>query len=457
MHSPFRSCLSRFRVENPLMMNMMKNEIVTGCVLLLAVASAVASPQIPGAPQEHTIALVGATVHPVVAPTIDNGVVLFDHGKLVSVGARGDLPEGVEVIDVSGKHVYPGLINAGGQLGLIEINSVRATRDDQETGWLNPSVRAESAVNPDSELIPVTRANGVLVTLTIPQGPAITGKSALLMLDGWTWEEMTLRAPVGLHVVWPSIKPGAGAKKNEEGSDPQLSKISDAFDAATAYRNARRAGAVGETEVDLRWEAMVPVLEGKLPLVIHARSMAQINSAVEFAVNRDLRLIVYGGDDADKCAALLREHDVPVIVQSVYRLPRRRSDAYDDAFTLPERLRQASIKFCIAGVGRFGSANARNLPYHAAMAAAFGLPREEALKAITIYPAQILGAADRVGSLEVGKDATLIVTDGDPLETPTQVVRAYIQGRPVDLNSRHTLLWRKYREKYRRLQQLPMP
>jgi imidazolonepropionase-like amidohydrolase len=196
---------------------------------------------------------------------------------------------------------------------------------------------------------------------------------------------------------------------------------------------------------------MLPVLAGELPLIVDADDLQQLQAAVAFAEQQKLKLIIYGGYDAPLCSELLKKHAVPVIVGGVYRLPRRRSEHYDTPFSVPARLYEAGIKFCISGSGRFGASAVRNLPYHAAMAAAFGLPQEEALKAITLYPAEILGAANRVGSLQKGKDATFFIADGDPLETATQVEAAFIQGRQVDLNDRHKRLWKKYEEKYRRL------
>jgi imidazolonepropionase-like amidohydrolase len=184
-------------------------------------------------------------------------------------------------------------------------------------------------------------------------------------------------------------------------------------------------------------------------MIVTADDVQQIQAAVAFAQQHRLKLILYGGYDAELCASLLKEQQIPVIIGGVHRLPRRRSDAYDAAYTLPERLRAAGVKFCISGAGAVNASNARHLPYHAATAAAYGLPADEALKAITLYPAEILGVGDKVGSLEPGKDATLIITDGDPLETPTQIEQAYIQGRPVDLSDRHKTLWRKYQKKYK--------
>ena len=417
---------------------------------------AIASPEVPGAPQQKPIALVGGTVHPVSGPDIEKATVLFVDGKITAIGVDVELPEGTEKLDVTGKHVYPGLIDAYTDLGLIEIPSVRATVDKAETGTVNPNVRAQVAVNPDSELIPVVRSNGVLAVLTAPTGGLISGQSAVIALDGWTYEDMTVRAPVGMHVAWPRLRPLRGFRTQDDTPasakrDEALKALDEIFAQARAYQASKAAATPDQPiDLDVRAEAMLPVLEGKLPLIVHADELEQIQGAVAFAERQKVKLIILGGYDAAACADLLKRHDVPVIIGGVQRLPERASDAYDEPFTLPARLRGAGIKFCISGAEQ--ASNVRNLPYHAGMAAAYGLPREEALKAVTLYPAQILGVADRLGSLETGKDATLIVTDGDPLETPTEVLSAYIAGRKVDLMDRHKRLWHKYQEKYRQLE-----
>jgi hypothetical protein len=324
---------------------------------------------------------------------------------------------------------------------------------------INPNSRAETAVNPDSELIPVTRSNGVLLALSTPDGGLLPGTSAVLQLDGWTWEDMTLKAPTSMHIHWPNMTPVDAwwieQSKTEQikDRDDRLAQLRRTFQDARAYWTANRAAAEGRGPAvshDARWEAMIPVLEGKLPVIVDADRAEQIQAAVAFAVEQRIKLIVLGGYDAPYCADLLKQHRVPVIVSAVHRLTLRRSDPYDTPFTVPERLRTAGVEYCIAGGSHFSSSNTRNLPYHAATAAAFGLPRDEALRAITLYPAQILGVDDRVGSLEAGKHATLLVADGDILETPTQVEMAYIEGRQVDLSDRQKRLWKKYQEKYRR-------
>jgi len=434
----------------------MRRAARVGALLALAIGlarapdPARANPEIPGAAQSAPILLEQATIHPVNGPPIADGMLLFDQGRIVAIGQDIAVPENAQRVSLRGQHVYPGMIESYSHIGLTEIDSVRATRDSVETGWLNPNVKAHVAVNPDSELIPVTRSNGVLLALAAPSGGGISGQSAVLQLDGWTYEDLTLKAGVGMHVRWPHSEPVLGGE-SDGGRDGAWSveSLAAALRDTRAYQQARAAGG---SLVDARWESLIPVVNRGMPLIVAADEAQQIQSAVAFARRERLRIILYGGYDAPDCADLLRADAIPVIVAGVYRLPQRTDDPFDASYTLPERLRQAGIAFCISSAERFGGANARNLPYHAATALAYGLPADEALKSITLYPARILGVADRVGSLEPGKDATLFITNGDPLETATQVRAAYIQGRKVDLNDRHKRLYKKYSEKLRRVQ-----
>jgi imidazolonepropionase-like amidohydrolase len=394
-----------------------------------------ASDQIPGAPQKQPIALVGGTVHPVSGPSIEKGTVLFDKGKIVALGAAVSIPGNTLIVDVSGKHVYPGLIEPNTDLGLREISSVRGTVDNTELGTINPSLRSETAVNPDSEHIPSTRANGIALAATSPGGGIISGMAAVIMLDGWTWEQMTLKAPAGLVVNWSS------SKENREA-------LEKTFREARAYRTAKEANTgknAPALKTDLRWEAMLPVLRGEVPVWVETGGLRNIEAAVEWADREGVNMVLFGGTEADRAADLLRRKNIPVVITSVLRLPSRADDAFDTPFTLADKLRRAGVRFCIAG------GEERNLPYHAALAAAYGLPKDDALKAVTQYAAEILGIGDRVGSLDKGKDATLIVTTGDPLEITTQTERMYIQGREVDLSDKHKMLYRKYQEKYRQV------
>jgi imidazolonepropionase-like amidohydrolase len=429
---------------------------ISVAILLFAISTAYPQNygQVPAPPQDHAIALVGGTVHTVSGAVLENATVLFENGKISAIGNDVRIPPGVERIDVSGKHVYPSMIDANTTLGLVEIGAVRATRDLAETGNINPNVRAEAALNPDSELLPVARANGIALALSVPQGGVISGTSALTMLDGWTSEQLTLKAPVGLHLNWPSmnIRRSPFFQQSEEEQRKQmaenLKRIRDAFAEARAYKKAKDAEqqkGVPYHATDSRWEAMIPVLEKKIPVFVNANEIKQIEAAVQWATDEDVKLVIVGGDDSWRVADLLKSKDIPVVCGPIHQLPNRRWEAYDTPFTTPMKLQQAGVRFCIAD---FESENVRNLPYQAATAAAYGLPKEEALKAITLYPAQIFGVADRVGSLEAGKDATLIVTDGDPLEIRTQVLQEFIQGRKIDLGNKHRALYEKYSKKY---------
>lgn len=451
---------------------------VLALALFITAPGVPASDQLPGRPQEGMILLTGGDVYTVSGEVIPGGQVLFDKGKIVAVGKELALPElagasstangsdapssSVKRIDVTGKRVYPGLFAVGTDLGLTEIASVRGTIDTAETGTLNPNARAEVAVNPDSELIPVARANGVLLNLTVPEGGMLAGSSAVMQLDGWTWEDLTLKAPVAIHLNWPRSASARSRRFSQaptsdqpEQRDQQFKAIEQAFADARAYLAAKKAaasqssnGTSRKVDFDARWEAMIPLLEGQIPLVIAAEEVRQIQQAVAFANREKVKLILFGGYDAPLVADLLKKHDIPVIVNGTQRLPQRADAPYDEPFTLPNRLREAGVRYCLTLSSRHGGADVRNLPYHAGMAAAYGLPPEEALKSITLYPAQILGVADRVGSLAPGRDATLIVADGDVLETPTHIHLAFVQGRQVDLTSKHTDLWNKYRRKY---------
>lgn len=430
-------------------------------ILIFAVqASLWAQGEVPGPAQTKTIALMNGTVHTVSDGVIENGTVVFENGKITAVGANVDVPEGAEVILVNGKHVYPGLFESHSQIGLSEIGSVAATIDTSETGSINPNVKAHVAVNPDSAVIPVTRANGVLLALTAPSGGLISGQASVIQMDGWTFEDLTVKPSVAMQVNWPATTVSARRrarmtakqiKEAVEQQQEQLVEIRKLFDQARAYEKARATNPT-QQPFDLRLEAMIPLLQGKQKMLVRADSLGQIESAVAFSVEQGISIVIFGGYDAPYCAALLKKHDIPVIVSAVYRLPRRRSDVFDAAYTLPTRLNREGIKFSISGSDRSETWNVRILPDHAATAIAYGLPRDVALRSITLSPAEILGVSDQVGSISNGKDATLFVADGDIFEISTGVSQAFVQGRKVDLRSKHTRLYEKYKQKYKQLE-----
>jgi imidazolonepropionase-like amidohydrolase len=399
-------------------------------------------------------ALVGATVHPVSAPAIPDGTIVVRHGRIEAVGASGGvtIPPDAEVIRLDGLHVYPGMIEANSVLGLTEVGSVRGSVDTAEAGQINPAVRAEIAVNPDSELIPVTRANGITHVLTAPRGGLISGTSALVRLDGWTWEDLTAAAPAALHVQYPRWRAFSGffspqrtsKEERKKQREEALEELRQTFTDARAYRKAKEAAGNGGVppDHDPALEAMLPVIRGEIPVVVHAQEVRQIKDAVSWAGEEGIRLVIAGGEDSWRVADLLAEKSIPVILGPVLTLPDRRDEPYDTPFTTAKKLHEAGVRFCISGGG--GASNARNLPYHAAMAAAFGLPVTEAIRSVTLYPAQILGVGENLGSIEAGKSASFMVTDGDPLEIRTQVIREFIDGRPIDLMNRHRRLYERY-------------
>ncbi|MGB7344664.1 MAG: amidohydrolase family protein [Pirellulaceae bacterium] len=421
--------------------------------LFVGTSKALAHDQIPGAPQNRAVVIKGVTIHRVDGPIIENGSVLFEQGKITAVGKAVVVPEKAIEIDGSDKHVYPGLIEPMTDLGLREINAVSETSDTTEHGDRNPNAKSWVAVNPDSELIPVARAGGVLTVMTAPMGRWLRGQSAVINLDGWSVDEMALLAPAGLYVDWDRMEPSEDdEKKRIEKRTERIAELDALLDEAKRYGEGRQANA-NDTPTDLRLESLLKLIRGEFPLIAEANKQSVIESAVAFAQRHQLKLTLYGGYDAVSCAELLKKYDVPVIVGGVHRLPMRRHDPFDAAYTLPARLHAAGVRYCVGGAGAGspgGAAAARNLPYHAGNAVAYGLPREEAIRSITLSAAEILGVADRIGSITVSKDATLILTDGDILETPTHVVQAWIGGREVDLGSRHKTLYDKYRKKYSR-------
>jgi len=408
----------------------------------------------------EVLALTGGTVHPVTGPEIANGTVLVEGAKITAVGAGIPVPGGAKVIDCTGKHVYPGFVHANTILGLQEISTIEGSDDSRETGNLNPNQRAEVMYNPDSDFLPVARLNGVTTVLTIPGGGAVRGTSALMHLDGWTQEDITVRAPAALHVQWPNMTPIHAffeLRSDEEQAkarDEAIKAIGDAFDDARAYWTARDAESgkgVPKHDEDVRWDAMRKALKGEIPVAFHCDALNQIRAVLRFCDQQKLtNIILLGGYDSWRVADELKRRNIAVIVAGVLATPNRGYESYDEAFTVASKLAKAGVRYCIADEGGgFAAANARNVPYQAAMAEAFGLDHDEALKSVTLYPAQILGAGDKIGSIEVGKLADLQVTDGDPLIIATHCEQVVVNGKVVPMESRQTRLFHKYDERPR--------
>jgi imidazolonepropionase-like amidohydrolase len=404
---------------------------------------------VPGPNQTQPVLLKGGDVYTVSDGIKTNTDILFDHGVITQIAAGIAAPPDALVIDVAGKRVYPGLIALGTNLGLIEIGAVRATNDISETGKINPDVQAHMAYNPDSEIIPTIRSNGVAYAQIVPGGSLICGRSCFLSLDSWTKEDAAVKLETGLHVIWPRIGQSAerrgeySSRKPRVGSERELEVMTQAFDDAQAYRLAKAADP--KTKVDSRWDAMLPVLAGELPLFVHASDVRQIEHAIEFCDARGIRMVLVGGDDAWKVIDLIKSRRIPVIYFNAHGMPQRQDEPYDQAFVVPRLLHDAGISLALA---QSGASGVRNLAFEAGQAVAFGLPEDVALRTITLSPAEILGVADRIGSLEVGKQATMIVSDGDIMDHLTmQVTHMFIDGRLVDLDDKHKELYRKYRAK----------
>jgi len=424
-------------------------------VLFAAMVVAMVAAMALRAAGPETILLRGATVHPVSGPDISNGSVLMREGKIADVGARIAVPKGARIIELKGLHIYPGMIDSGTAIGLSEIGAVREMNDLSDLGLFKPQLRAATAVNPASEHIAVTRANGITSVITSPGGGIVAGQSVLMHLSGWTMEDMVVRSPAAMRLEYPHIqapnrfslmetpgRPSAYAEAKKRYAQ-QIRELDDFMESARRYRQAK-AAAGPDFETDLKLEAMIAVLDGKVPMLIRAEKEKTIKEAIAFADKQKVHMILERGMEAWKVAAELKSHHIAVVLPPTLRLPDEEDDNYDKPFSIPGELWKAGVKFAFATFGPGDEDNPRNLPFQAAAAVGFGLPHDEALKAVTLYAAQIWGAGDELGSIEKGKWADLIVTDGDPLETRTQISRVFIKGEPVDMENKHHRLYEKY-------------
>ncbi len=411
---------------------------------------------LPTALAGQTLAIEGGAVHPMTGSDFVGTVVVRD-GLIVDAGADVAAPVGARVIDATGLHVYPGLFDAWSNIGLIEISAISATVDTSEIGD-TPHLLAVEGVHPASEMIPVARANGITHSMTAPSGGPWAGQASAIVLDGWTVEEMAVEPSVGLVLEWPNLETRefdfstfsvrersfSEAKKDY---DRTVDEIADWMDAARQYDQARRAaGDSGAVERNHALDAVARVARGELPLLVLANRARAIRDAVAFAERHGLDLVIASGRESAAEAELLAEHDVPVILGPVQALPVDEDDPYDRPYRTPGELAGVGVRIAF---GTFSASNARALPYEAATAVAHGLDADAALRALTLGAAEILGLEDRLGSIRVGKWANLIVTDGDPLEVRTAIRHVIIRGREVDLSSRHSRSYERYRQRAR--------
>ncbi len=427
----------------------------------LAVAVTAALMAAP-APAGEPLVIEGGTVHPIAGePYV--GTVVVEDGVIAAAGAAVTAPAGSTRIDATGLDVYPGLMDALSQVGLVEINAVPATVDQAEMGAYNPHLEATTAVHPASEVIPVTRANGVTHVLVAPEaetGTVIPGRAALVHLDGWTVEEMAAGTPPVLVVAWPGIvtrrfdfltfsfqeSPYAEAKESAEKAQNELR---DWFDAARHYAQATAAQRV-RTERDPRLEALAAAIAADRKVIVIAQSRRDIEDAVAFAEEQGIDMVLGGGREAWKAKELLAEKSIPVILGMTQSLPQEEDDPYDRPYGAPGELVAAGVKIAFGsgaggGFGPGGPHSSRSIPWEAATAVPYGLPAADALKALTLWPAEMLGAGDRLGSIEPGKIANLLVTEGSPLEITFRLRHLIIGGREVSTANRHRGLYETYR------------
>ena len=428
--------------------------------ITLAVTASMALAQEGG----NSVLIRNADVYTGAGPVMEDTSILVQNGRIAGVGKDLSAPDGVRVIDAEGMRVYPGLIDSGTALGLEEINGVNMTVDTGEMGQFMPQLRAIVAVNPDSQHFPVSRVNGITSAVTYPRlggggNQVIAGQAALLHTDGWTWEEMSVNQGAAMYMIFPTLRVvpdngrgGRGGGRGRGGDLPstyteakrkyqqEIETIHEFFENARRYRLAKD-GKAPDFEVDLKFEAMQPVLDGKMPLAVQATRQRAILDAVAFAEREKVKLVIVNPRELGEAAAVLKEKEIPVIFGPTLSLPLNNDDAYDAPFKLPAEAYEAGLKIAF---GTFENQFVRNLPYNVAKAVAYGLPYEAAIEAITKNPAEIWGAGDQLGSIEEGKWADLVLTDGDILETTTEIRGVFIKGRESDLTNRQTELYQRY-------------
>lgn len=445
---------------------------------MLLLASALAYGQSDGSQQNKTgragtFAIVGARIFTVSGAVIENGTVVIQGGKITAVGVGASIPSGAERIDGKGLSVYPGMIDASTNLGLAEIGQgANATIDVQEVGTINANAKAFLAINPHSSHVNVTRVNGITTVLSQPSGGIISGQSTIINLNGSTQGDMAVVPANALVINFPRVVAGGGfggfgggGGGGQQADFAELIRRRDAAvdDLKKTFRDveayARQVEAYAKDKslpapaTNLRFAAMIPYVRGQKPIHFLVERERDIRAVAKFVAEMKVKGVIVGGQDAWKVADDLKKNDIGVIYTNIYSLPVQQDDAYDYLYEAPSLMQKAGIRFAIAS-GEAG-AEVRDLPYHAGIAGAYGLGREEALKSVTLYPAQILGIADRLGSIEVGKMANVVVTNGDMLDPRTHVRYVFIDGRLIPLTSRHTELFDSFKDRHGGTKDLP--
>ncbi|MBM3413024.1 MAG: amidohydrolase family protein [Bacteroidetes bacterium] len=414
---------------------------------------------LPANEQKGSFYLVNATIHIGNGRVIQKGVIKVTNGKIEAVGDNVSVPAGADnVTDLNGQDLYPGLILPASTLGLNEISAVRATQDAREIGELNPNVRAIVAYNTDSKVINTLRSNGILLANVVPQGDFVAGTSSVVQLDAWNWEDAAYKTDAGLHVYMPSLLPrpnfggrGGGFGMGNFGgqsNDPVKEGLAKMEELKTFFREAKAYQQLADRKAtNLKFEAVKGLFEKKQKLYMHASTAKQILVALDFVNEFGFEMVIVGGSESYQVADLLKQHNVSVILQQPHSLPTAGDDDVDQPYKTAAQLQKAGVLFSISDDD--SQTRGRNLAFNAGTAAAYGLDKEEALAAITLNAARIMGVADKTGSIEVGKDANIVVSSGDLLDMRnSNVTAAYIQGRKIDLTDKHKLLNDRFEQKY---------
>ena len=444
------------RIKPGLLKN--KNQLVFLAALLGLTLLSIYSFPLPAAAQTEdkaeVTAIVGARIVPVTGPVIESGSILIKNGRIADLGANISIPSGAKVIEARGLVAYPGMIDSYSWLGLEEISGVRATVDNRETGRINPQVKAIEALRYDSMHIPIARANGIVAAVVAPSGGLISGQSTLVKLDGWTNREMVIKESLAMIIELPALRRGRGEFAGFRGQQPQvttektLDELRQIFEKARMYEKRREAARknilLPPPDFDEASHFLLPVVKGELPVIFSVHADKDILQTIKFVQGEKIKAIFYGVEQGFKVAKEIKEAGIPCIIGSLYSLPPVWEDGYDALFLNPVILNQAGVKISFSSSS---ASTAKDLPYHAAKAAAFGLKPEEALKAVTIYPAEIFGVDKLLGSLEPGKTASIVLADGDLLELGTKIQKVFIDGKEVSLENRYTELLKKFEQR----------
>jgi len=413
----------------------------------------------PAPAQKGAVVITNATIHVGNGEVINSGAIRFSNGKIEKVGTAVST-EGATLLDAKGKHVYPGLILSSCQLGLMEVPSVRATVDDREIGDLNPNVRALVAYNTDSKVINTLKSNGILEAHIYPDGALITGSSSVVQLDAWNWEDAAYATDNGIHFNMPSLLArrgggrgfGGGRGAFLAGQQSATDPIKAALDQVESVKSFfREAKAYGQETVhaatNLKLQAVQGLFSKKQKLYIHCNIVKEMLVAIDFVKEFGFDVVIVGGSDSYLIPDLLKQHNIAVILGQTHELPTMVDDDIDQPFKTPSILQKAGVLYAISDEDE--NTRYRNLPFSAGTAASYGLSKEEALSSITLNAAKILGIADKTGSLEAGKDANIVISEGDILDMKTSIITdAFVQGRKVDLNDKHKQLYERYKYKY---------